>query len=116
MPPVPMDAWLPGVDFKSTGQKYPDAKRSSKATIPGSLHPSLNRYEFATFKDPLLIPRVLLDELHAGRAYELTSVGEKRILRPGAPRVNVPSVGFGSTLAPEYAPFIAAHPPRGLRP
>lgn len=113
-PPVPMDAWLPGVDFKSTGREHHAAKRSSKATIPGSLHYSLKRYEFATFNDPLVIPSVLLDELRAGRAYELTSVGAERILRPGEARLRVPSVGFGSTLDPAYQAFIEAHPPRGL--
>lgn len=113
-PPAPMDAWLPGVDFKSTGRKHAGAKRSSKATLPGSLHPSLNRYEFWTFKDPLLVPSVLLDELRAGRAYELSSERAARILRPGEPRHNVPSVGFGSSLDPAYEAFIAAHPPIGV--
>lgn len=105
-PPDGGNAWLPHVDVKT------QALPSDKITIPGSLHTSGNRYEFAVFNDPLRAPDVLVEEVRAGRAYELTSVGATRILRPGEPRVKVPTVGFGSTLDPAYAAFVAAHPAR----
>lgn len=107
-PPVPHDGWLPKVDFKTTGRSHSFAKRSSKATIPGSLHWSLNRYEFATFNDPVVIPDVLLEALRAGRAYD---ADQQRILAPGEAVAYGSSIGFGSSLPPEYEPFIRAHPP-----
>lgn len=100
------NAWLPHVDVKT------EALASDKATIPGSLHVSGNRYEFAVFNEPLRAPDVLVEEVRAGRAYELTSVGVERILSPGQARTQTLDIGFGSTLDPAYADFIAAHPPR----
>lgn len=109
------DRWLPGVDVKGAAPSRPGGAATSKVTLPGSLHETLKRYEFLTFNAPAVVPSVLLDEIRAGRAYELSDVGAARILAPGAPRHNVPSIGFGSTLPPEYEPFIKAHPPRGTK-
>lgn len=70
--PKGMDGWLPDVDIKT------EVKRSDKITIPGSRHASGRLYEFELnaldgtgFNMPLRAPQVLLDEVAAGRAWEL---------------------------------------------
>lgn len=110
LPPKPMDGWLPGVDIKTTAVSG-DGERSSKATIPGSRHISGNRYRFQTFNDPVVVPQVLLDEIAAGRAYELTPESATRILAPGEER-QPGAFGFGSMIHPNYAAFIRANTPR----
>lgn len=72
-----MDGWLPDVDIKTT------AKRGDKATIPGSRHASgrlyafeLNALDGAGFNLPLRAPQVLLEEVAAGRAWELSPTAE----------------------------------------
>ncbi len=78
VPPKGMDGWLPDVDIKTS------AKRSDKATIPGSRHGSGRLYEFELnegnstgFNMPLRAPQVLLDEVAAGHAWELRPQTER---------------------------------------
>jgi Bifunctional DNA primase/polymerase, N-terminal len=70
--PKGLDGWLPDVDIKT------EVKRSDKITLPGSRHASGRLYEFemnalngAGFNMPKRAPQVLLDEIAAGRAWEL---------------------------------------------
>lgn len=63
-PLAPHNHWLPHVDFKTADQ------RACKSTLPGSLHKSLNRYEFANLAEPLPAPSVLLDALRTGLGYD----------------------------------------------
>jgi hypothetical protein len=77
VPPKGMDGWLPDVDIKTA------RKRSDKATIPGSRHSSGRLYEFELnaldghgFPMPIRAPQVLVEEVAAGRAWELLATPE----------------------------------------
>lgn len=75
--PKGLDGWLPDVDIKTA------TKRSDKVTMPGSRHASGRLYEFELnalngtgFNMPLRAPQILLDEVAAGRAWELLPEAE----------------------------------------